>query len=62
MGRMGIEISSGKVGKVRGVALPGTDLRPPYTKRDLCESLMWDSRPRLSTRYLGAGEGAYATF
>ena len=33
MGRMGIEISSGKVGKVRGVALPGTLLRGPLTPR-----------------------------
>jgi hypothetical protein len=30
--------------------------------RDPCESLMEDSHPRLSTLYLGAGEGAYATF
>ena len=28
--RMGIEISLGKVGKVRGVAWPGTLLRPLY--------------------------------
>jgi hypothetical protein len=29
---MGVEISSGKVGQVRGVALPGTFLRGPYTR------------------------------
>jgi hypothetical protein len=34
---MGVEISSGKVGQVGGVALPGTLLRPLYAAEQTAE-------------------------